>query len=62
MQNMVEIEQDEGSYVWLWQWDGETDNAIVLTPAQALKLAYRLQSFARGQGPREKEIIEDPGE
>lgn len=59
VQPPLEISQDGQSYIWLDQFDGEIDNIIVLSPDQAMKLAYRLMSFASGQGPSEVETILD---
>ena len=55
----IEISQDADDSIWLQQDLGDELEIIILSPSQALALAYRLLSFAKGQGPRATEIIEN---
>jgi hypothetical protein len=55
----VEIRQDHDDIILISQYAGDQDETIFLSPNQALKLAYCLMAFARGQGPRDTETIED---
>ena len=55
----IEISQDADDLIWLMQDSGDDLEIIMLTSDQALALAYKLMSFAKGQGPRETEIVRE---
>ena len=55
----IRIEQDCDDNIFIQQSGCDTDDIIIMSPATALLLAYRLMAFAKGQGPRE-ETIEPP--
>ena len=52
------IEKDAEGHIFISQ-SLTSDDLLVLNEDQALKLAYRLMSYARGQGPLEKISIEE---
>ena len=47
----IQIEQDEEDDIFLRQENGDGFDVIIMSPETALKLAYKLMSFARGQDP-----------
>ena len=49
----IEIEQDFEDDIFIRQISGDNLDVIVMSPETAFKLAYKLMSFAAGQGPRE---------
>lgn len=54
----ISIERDSDEYIYIHQtWGGKTD-IIICTQDTAFKLAYKILSFAHGQGWREEEIVE----
>jgi hypothetical protein len=57
----VDIQQDKDDDIYVMQDSERGTDLVLLTPKQAIALAYRLQSFGKGQGPRETETIDDHG-
>lgn len=57
----VDIQQDKDSDIYIMQDSERGTDLVLLTPAQAVALGYRLLSLGDGQGPRETETVDDRG-
>jgi hypothetical protein len=60
----IDVSKDKDGVIFITQMGSisEPVDVIFMTEAQALKLAYRLMSLARGQGPTATETIDDQGQ